>query len=147
MNRLEIFVPGTPKPGGSKRAFRHSKTGKVMVVDAGNNRDWKTAVAQIAAGAIKEPMRGALRVDFHFSFMRPASHYGTGMNAERVRRSAPLYPAKRPDLTKLIRSTEDACTGIVWRDDAQIVDQKATKRYVDSYPGCLITVCAIEKEN
>lgn len=39
-------------------------------------------------------------------------------------------------------STEDACTGIVWRDDAQIVQQFAHKTYFigDCQPGCAIEV-------
>jgi Holliday junction resolvase RusA-like endonuclease len=35
----------------------------------------------------------------------------------------------RPDATKLWRPTEDALTGIVWRDDSQIIRQLVRKRY------------------
>ena len=35
----------------------------------------------------------------------------------------------RPDLSKLIRATEDALTGIIYADDAQIVDIHAKKEY------------------
>ena len=34
-----------------------------------------------------------------------------------------------PDIDKLARCALDALTGIVFRDDAQIVDLHATKRY------------------
>ena len=35
----------------------------------------------------------------------------------------------RPDATKLVRAVEDALTGLVWRDDAQVVIQTVRKRY------------------
>jgi Holliday junction resolvase RusA-like endonuclease len=38
-------------------------------------------------------------------------------------------PITRPDLLKLTRLLEDACSGIIWRDDAQISDELLMKRY------------------
>lgn len=146
MNRVEFFVPGSAKPGGSKRSFRHKHTGKIVTIDAADNKVWRATVAQIASYTIKKPFTGPLRVTFDFSILRPRHHYGTGSNSDNIRQSAPKYPTKRPDLTKLIRSTEDACTGIVWRDDAQIVSQHANKEYVDSWPGVLITVWEIQEK-
>ena len=32
-------------------------------------------------------------------------------------------------MTKLVRAVEDALTGLVWRDDAQVVVQTVRKRY------------------
>ena len=44
-----------------------------------------------------------------------------------VKGSAPRRPVTRPDVTKLIRAVEDACTSIVWRDDSQICTQVGRK--------------------
>jgi Holliday junction resolvase RusA-like endonuclease len=60
---------------------------------------------------------------------RPKGHYGTGRNEGCLRMSAPFYPTTQPDTTKLVRGIEDAMTGVVYRDDAQIVHQKARKSY------------------
>jgi Holliday junction resolvase RusA-like endonuclease len=35
----------------------------------------------------------------------------------------------RPDVLKLARAAEDALTGIVWRDDSQIVHETLAKVY------------------
>ena len=73
------------------------------------------------------PLEQPLWVVFGFTFRRPKGHTrkdGT------LRKSAPLWPAVRPDTTKLVRAVEDALTGIVWADDALIVDQQACKTYV-----------------
>jgi Holliday junction resolvase RusA-like endonuclease len=127
---VTFWVPGIPKPGGSKRGFLNPKTGHVIITEAcKGSRDWRNAVASAAYEQIPNWLPGPLRVAFSFYFPRPACHYGSGKNANRLRDSAPMYPTGRPDVTKLVRSTEDALKGIAWRDDSQVVDQIAQKRY------------------
>lgn len=129
---VTFWVPGIPKPGGSKRGFLNPKTKRVIITeDCKASKDWRTSVAFVAAAAIPLWLPGPLRVTFSFYFLRPSGHYRTGKNAGRLRASAAGYPTGRPDLTKLIRSTEDALKAIAWRDDSQIVYQVATKRYAD----------------
>ena len=142
---MRFWVAGEPKPGGSKRGFYNAKLKRVMITEAcGKTKNWRASVAQCAYEAWKptkdvQILFGPLRVRFEFVFLRPKSHYGSGAKAGVVKASAPPFPAGRPDTTKLIRSTEDALTGILWRDDAQIVTQYATKRYGEQ-AGCLISV-------
>lgn len=144
---LQFFVPGIPAPGGSKRAFAIKKggvyTGRTVVFDdAGQrNKDWRSAVAAVASAAMAdEPMRGPLRVKFDFIMPRLKAHYHTSKKrAGELREDAPTYHVTKPDTTKLIRSTEDALTGIAWADDAQIAVQAATKTYGDK-PGCHLTI-------
>jgi Holliday junction resolvase RusA-like endonuclease len=135
---LRFTVLGKPEPAGSKRAFTNPRTGKAMVVDANKNAaPWKQQVAgaAIEAQANVPPEEGSpwfagpISLSVRFYVKRPRGHYGTGKNADRLRRSAPRYPTTKPDATKLLRGVEDALTGIVWRDDAQIVDQYVAKRY------------------
>ena len=42
----------------------------------------------------------------------------------------PAFPAKRPDLDKLVRVVADALSGVLWHDDAQVTALVARKRYV-----------------
>jgi len=138
--RIQFFVPGIPKPGGSKRAFINRKTGRPIITeDCKSTRDWRTAVVFAANEQFEHPFTGPLSVRFDFLFLRPRAHFGTGRNVECLKKSAPIYPAVRPDTTKLIRSTEDALKGIAWKDDAQVVTQFACKRYAQR-GGALITV-------
>ena len=141
----DIWVPGIPKPGGSKRGFivkkRGAKKARVAIVDdCSRNADWMARVAQFGRAAYTGvPINDPLRVAFFFVVQRPKNHFGSGRNSRHLKPSAPAYPDIRPDTTKFIRSTEDALTGVVWRDDARIVDQLATKRYGPE-PGCRIMV-------
>jgi len=145
---VTFFVPGVPRPGGSKRVFLNKKTGKAMVTDScKKNKDWRSAVANQAMIAYREaPRMDVLRVTFVFFMPRPKGHYGTGRNFNVLKASAPNLHTSQPDVTKLIRSTEDALTGILWRDDSQIAMQEARKVYTGGMPGVRVTLEAIEEK-
>lgn len=132
--RIAFTVLGLPQPGGSKRGFpirRPNGTIGIAMSDANPKAaSWKRAVAEAARQAYTGPLlAGPLSVSMIFYVPRPKGHYGTGRNAGEVRSSAPEYPTVKPDVLKLCRSTEDALTGILWRDDAQTVDLRCRKRY------------------
>jgi Holliday junction resolvase RusA-like endonuclease len=129
MSRLEIVVYGRPAPGGSKTSGVR-KDGRRFVRDSSTRAaPWKGKVEQAAGEAMiahgLSLLEGALEFVATFYLPRPQSHYG----ARGLRPSAPRYPTTRPDVTKLLRPVEDALTGVVWRDDSQIVKQLARKRY------------------
>jgi Holliday junction resolvase RusA-like endonuclease len=147
MTNFIFCVLGLPRPAGSKRAFAIRKagipTGRIAVVDAcKESRDWKNTVSQEAAIAMSEEDRqmftGPVSLSVIFHLPRPKGHYRTGKNAAELRRTAPEYPITKPDLLKLTRAVEDALTGIVWRDDSQVVEQRLEKRY--GKPGCTIQI-------
>ena len=137
MIRFEVL--GVPQPGGSKSAFplRHRDGSPVLrengsqamsVRDANPKvKDWRVAVVAAArrvhTGALLD---GPLSLRVLFRFPRPKGHY-TPKGV--LRRSAPMYPAVKPDTTKLLRSLEDALSKVLWRDDTLIVDQWAVKVY------------------
>ncbi len=137
---VRFFVPGLPRPGGSKKGFYIPKIKRVVITeDNKRSKDWRATVALVASETVKTPMEGPLFVYFDFRLPRPKGHMGKS----GVRASAPAYPAVKPDTTKFIRSTEDAMTGIVWHDDAQIVAQAGSKQYDNDKIGAWITVCAM----
>ena len=117
---LEVY--GDPLPGGSKRAI--PRGGRASVVDANPRVQlWKDQVSRAArdyldlvVGSEGFPLEVPLSVHFFFMIRPPVS-------CDRT------WPSVRPDLTKLIRPVEDALTGILWKDDALIVEQYASKRY------------------
>lgn len=124
-----FFIRGIPKPGGSKKSFNHPKTGKIVTMDDSDNKDWRADVRDTALKnypANHTLLAGPLRVKCTFEQLRPKSHF----NSKGILKpNAPKYPTTRPDATKLFRSTEDAMTAVVWKDDAQIVIQEVRKEY------------------
>ena len=138
----EFFVRGIPATAGSKRAFPiHRKDGKLGVaVTADNKRSkpWMASIADQAAKEFNNPYQAGVAVALSMTFClpRPTGQYKT--NGE-LHKWAPAFPAKRPDLTKLVRCAEDALKGIAWIDDSQVVRASYEKVYGDS-PGVRIEV-------
>ncbi len=127
---LVITVFGTPAPQGSKR---HVGNG-VMVESSAKVKPWREAVKHAALDVIDSVMGpaavDAVLVDVTFTLQRPKGHYRTGRNLALLRDAAPAYPAGKPDLDKLLRSTLDALGDAgVWRDDAQVVAVTTRKVY------------------
>lgn len=142
---LCIFVPGVPQPGGSKRGFFIKKINRVVITDANKKAaGWKQLVTLHASSEYKdEPYTGPLSVTITFQLLRPKGHYGSGSKSNILKASSPKHPTSKPDATKLVRSTEDALTGVVWKDDAQIVHQEVRKIYAER-SGAAIVVRALE---
>jgi Holliday junction resolvase RusA-like endonuclease len=132
---IQFFVPGVPQPGGSKRAF--VVNGRAVVTDdAKHNKSWRASVAAAGYEAhTGQLLDGPLAVSFLFVLARPRGHFGK----KGLKPSAPAYPAVKPDVLKLARSTEDALTGILWRDDSRTVVLTARKVYGDQ-AGCWVAV-------
>lgn len=140
---VQIVVYGKAQPAGSKTAYplKNKVTGKwlrdrtgrpvINVVDANPEaKPWKARVAQVAGEQYDQPVfTGPVRLTCLFYEPRIAGHYGTGKNAHLLKDSAPLYPAKKPDVLKLARAVEDALTGVVYADDALVIEGRQKKLY------------------
>ncbi len=147
MSELRFTVLGRPQPGGSKRAFAVRKdgvpTGRIAVADANPKaKSWQREVKLAAMAALEANgwqllpnlgpdglLTGPLNVSMTFYVSRPKGHHRAGRLAHLLKDSAPPLPIVRPDCSKLLRAAEDALTGLVYRDDAQIVDLDVHKRY------------------
>jgi Holliday junction resolvase RusA-like endonuclease len=147
LDRVAFHVEGEPAPGGSKSAFFHKHTGRIVVTDAGGKRtkQWRTLVATAARVAMeaREVIAPPIGLTITFRMTRPASHLTKSGN---LRKGAPIVPIVRPDVTKLLRSTEDALTGILWGDDAHICEQLIYRIYAhpDEQAGAHITAYHVE---
>jgi len=145
---ITITVHGLPAPQGSKK---HLGNG-VMVESSKKVKPWRQDVKYAALEAVGDTwtlLDGPLAASMVFTFARGKGHYRTGRNAHLLRDAAPARPAVTPDLSKILRSTEDALTGVVWKDDARVVEyRRLAKHYVGdpaedvlmSGPGCVIRV-------
>lgn len=142
MSVITFTVRGTPAPQGSKRAFRNRHSGRIALVESSRRvAPWRSDVRDAAVATIAAhpehgrhsaiPFHGPVAVDLAFRLPRPKGHYGSGRNARVLRPSAPLAPAGKPDLDKLVRAVFDALSGLVWADDAQVVALYTEKLYAD----------------
>ena len=138
---MRIVVYGRPAPMGSKSFKGMAGKHAILVESSKYVRPWRIAVSHAAHEARNgaPPLDEALIVRMIFTLRKPQS-------APKNRRT---FPSREPDLSKLIRSTEDALTDAgVWVDDARVVCyERAAKVYpnegdpeaLDS-PGVVITI-------
>jgi Holliday junction resolvase RusA-like endonuclease len=137
---LTVVVHGLPAPQGSKRHLG----GGVLIESSVNVGPWREAVKYAAVRAVREqrdssrfPRSGGLIARMTFTFVRPKGHWRTGANAHLLRDGAPDRPAGYPDLSKLLRSTEDALTDAnVWHDDGQVVGYEQAGKFYAGDTSC-----------
>jgi Holliday junction resolvase RusA-like endonuclease len=111
---MTITVIGCPVPQGSKR-FVGMKNGRGMMIESSKAvKPWRDSVVW-AARESGVKVAGPVLVEMIFTLPKPKS-------APKSRRT---YPDRKPDLSKLVRSTEDALSDAgVWEDDARVVEYK-----------------------
>ena len=134
MTELTITVHGIPAPQGSKKYVGHrtsKATGKstaVLLESSKKVAPWRGAVEaaarlQLAALGDWTVLDGPLCADMVFTLPKPTSA------PKRTR----TWPTRYPDLSKLLRSTEDALTTAgVWADDARVIEYR---QLVKVFPG------------
>ena len=133
--RLTIEIPIRAVPGSNtKRGFVNPKTGRVIIADKAKGKHGYTAALRMFAEQTVNDTgwkitRNPVMLVIDFYFTRPIGHFGTGRNAGSVKASAPKHMIVKPDLTNLLKSTEDALKGIVWHDDSQVVGMQLAKVY------------------
>jgi Holliday junction resolvase RusA-like endonuclease len=120
---LTITVHGIPAPQGSKKYVGHrtskatGKSAAVLLESSKKVAPWRSAVETAARLLLVElpdwtPLDGPLCADMVFTLPKPTSA------PKRTR----TWPMRYPDLSKLLRSTEDALTTAgIWADDARVV--------------------------
>jgi Holliday junction resolvase RusA-like endonuclease len=133
---LAFDVVGEAAPQGSKKAY--VVNGRAVLVESSAKvKPWRATVAASAHHAAStsgwEKAEGPVSVTVTFWLKRPAS----------VKR--PL-PERKPDIDKLLRGVLDGISdaGIVWADDARVVDLTARKRYADDFVGASVCITPIE---
>ncbi len=130
MNPITFRVIGEPVPQGSMRGF--VRGGRVALTsDNPKLHNWRDVIGWTARQEVTELVSGPLKVQATFFLTRPKS-------CPKAR----VHPAVKPDVDKLIRACFDALTGVVWGDDAQVVEVSAYKVYAapGEQPGVLIRV-------
>lgn len=132
LDRLSVWVSGTPIPQGSVVPVLSKTTGKPFVKQASKKlpawrRDIVAEVKRMLETQAEHGFEWVVNdepyaLDLWFIFDRPKSQ----SKAERES----MWRWRRPDIDKLVRAVMDALeVAGVLADDARIVDLKATKSY------------------
>lgn len=155
---IVLDIHGVPTTQGSKRAFVNPNTGRAVMREQTGDKlaNWRADVRSAAlqymidrqeeAGHAWRPIEGAVVVSATFRFERPASHFGSGRNAQLLKPSAPAFPIGRNsgDTEKLLRAVFDAITSAgLWVDDCIVAGlEEVWKTYTGpgQKPGLLLVI-------
>lgn len=137
MSMQKFIIEGNPRGQGRPRATIRGR--HASVYEAKEDTLYKNNItAQIVAQGPVFIEFGPIAIDVAFFLPRPKMHYNS--KGQVKPRFEGDLPTCKPDLDNMLKALKDACNGIVWRDDAQIVDVKASKEYADTRPHLTIEV-------
>ena len=146
MRKIEFFVPGAPVGKGRPRAARRGAG--VVMFTPGKTADYEALVAATAAAALAcdalahQLLDGPLEAVLEMRFPAPASW----SKAKRARALAGAeWHTSKPDADNVAKAILDACNGVVFRDDAQVVVLVATKAFSDE-PGVRVVIREVQSE-
>lgn len=134
---IEIIVPGEPQSQGRPRFNSYTR----RAYDPEKSRDYKELVAWHAIPhKPAELWTDAIVVDLlvYRSAPNHIKNRKTGQPAIDYKEER-LRPVTSPDVDNYGKSVLDACTGIIWKDDCQIVDLRVRKFY-SAFPRAIIRI-------
>lgn len=133
---IEFTVPTAPVAKARARSTRsgHHYTPQKTV-------DFESMVSWYAKAAMagKPLYEGALCVFLYYGIPIPKSL------EPRIKRGEIIYPTKRPDMDNYEKSVLDAMNGIVYKDDAQVIEVIQKKRYSRN-PKVIVTICKVNTD-
>lgn len=133
---FHFSIPATPVPKGRTRStVRRGKGGAPILVNGQPivatytpeaTRDFEALVKHFASQAMKgsDPLDCPVDLLVEFRFRVPASwpKWKVDLAATGV-----LHHTKKPDCSNLVKAIEDACNGVLFRDDGQVVGMAVDK--------------------
>jgi len=134
-----FVIQGNPRGQGRPRATRRGN--HAAVYEAKEDTLYKNNLAaQVVAQRPEYIEFNPVSVEAGFYIQRPKYHY------DSKGRVKPRYvddcPIGKPYIDNMLKALYDACNGIVWRDDAQIVEVTAKKEYAETVPHIVLEVKA-----
>lgn len=116
----EPVAKGRPRFTRQGRAYTPKKT-----------HDYESEVAGMAKAAMgsSEPLETPVTVCVYVTFPIPQSY--SKKRSEACLNGSERH-TKRPDLDNIVKAVTDACNGVVYKDDSQIVNLHAKKVYGDT---------------
>ena len=128
-----FFVAMDPRGKQRARVTRRGTYTPQETVDAERQIGWEAKIAMNG----RKPFEGPVRLMLEARFSYPKSW--------SAKRRQTFWRTSKPDVDNIAK-LKDALKGIVWVDDAQVVELLARKFYVNERPGLSIQVGSMDDE-
>ena len=128
--------------GGNARMYTPDKIGKKGARKPHPVVAFKAAIQAAVRREWTEVSVRPFSVNCEYWFPRPAS------KTFKTRENPVLWHTAKPDIDNIDKAVKDCLTGIVWKDDSQIVKGSSAKFVArpKSAPGVLLTIEELEDE-
>jgi len=121
-----VTIPGAPVGKGRPRFARRGNFVHTFTPEKTANYESLVRLAAQEAMQGRAPMDCALDVALDLIVTPPAS-WSNKKHMAAI--AGQIAPTTKPDLDNTAKGIFDACNGVVWLDDKQIVDARISKRY------------------
>lgn len=140
---IEFVVPGQPVAKGRPKFARRGKG--VIAYTPAKTAAYEILVQRAASVAMggRGPTGRPVKLIVNLSLQVPASW---SKKRQTLAISGVIRATKKPDADNVLKGLKDGCNGIVWKDDAQVVQIELSKSY-GATPGAWIAVTELEGES
>lgn len=143
---IKLMIPGQPRQQSRPRSRIVTPKGKKPFISVYDDKPDRLNKAFIASCAkqVKPPklLDGYLEVEivFYRELLKSFSDKKKKMALAGI-----IRPNTKPDIDNYVKAVFDGINGIIWKDDARVVDLKTSKFYSD-VPRTEVTIRTMESQ-
>ncbi len=138
---INFTIPGKVHPW--QRPGFHAKT-KTVYEQKDSAKYKRTVKSYALANKPRELILGPIRLEVSVYIM-PPKKYLTKPKLKLIE-EVKLRPITKPDNDNLVKGIKDGITGIIWKDDSQIVDL-IVRKYYSTEPRAEVIIIEVEYES
>lgn len=141
---MNIFftVDGDPVAKGRPRFVRRADSVGTYTPKKTASYETRVRLAAISAMMRRQPTDRPVQLSVMLGMRIPPS-WSTRRHVQAA--AGEIRATKKPDADNVVKLIKDACNGIVWRDDAQVVRLVVQKEYAER-PGISVAVSEVAGE-
>jgi Holliday junction resolvase RusA-like endonuclease len=126
LNAITFTIPGQPIAKGRARSCL--RNGHIAHYTPEKTARYENLVRLAAQQAMngQSPIESAIALIVRAFLPIPVSW---SLKKQRAAAVGEVTPTRRPDLDNIVKAIKDGANGVAWKDDAQVVDVQASKRY------------------
>lgn len=133
---IAFEIPGPPVGKGRPRAFRMGNSVRMHTPE--KTASYESLVKLAARQAMRDAAPAAFPVALSLVVLHPIPKSWSKRKQDAAL-AGTVRPTTKPDADNVAKAIADACNGIVWVDDAQVVELSVSKRYGRA-PGVMVEV-------
>ena len=126
LNAIIFTIPGLPIAKGRARSC--IRNGHIAHYTPNKTAQYENLVRLAAQHAMngEAPVESAVTLIVRAFLPIPISW---SLKKQRAAAIGEVTPTKRPDLDNIVKAVKDGANGVTWKDDSQVIDMRASKRY------------------